>query len=332
MIFTSVLLVSISIFLYYIMKSERFVEEKISLYSYNQKGTINYTVSLSPNELYAQSSIPEGNVYISDYVDYINTTFRYNFKGEAPAEIKGTYEVIAVVQGALVNEKGSKVVWKREFPLKNKTNFDTKEDKLSIEEVVPIKLKTYKALAEQANKSTNINFETKLNVLFNISLESKTEKGTFKEQLFPSMEIPLNGNYFEIKGNLAQEKNGAIEEVKKVQVPRNKKVILLISSIILLCSLALIFIMIFTCALAEESPLNKKFKHILKTYGDRMVAIDSEVILSFEIMIKVLTMEDLVRVADDICKPILYINIKSPIEIYKFYVLDNDKGYLFQLE
>ncbi|HOE80062.1 MAG TPA: SBBP repeat-containing protein, partial [Smithellaceae bacterium] len=45
----------------------------------------------------------EGNIYITELVDHINATFEYDFKGERPAGITGSYEIIATIEGNMNN-------------------------------------------------------------------------------------------------------------------------------------------------------------------------------------------------------------------------------------
>ena len=329
---TAIIIIGMAVFLYRTVNEHKFTEKKISLYSYKSKGNISYKVLLLPNEIYTVNSLGEGNTYITDYIDHINASIKYEFNGERPAEIKGNYEIVAVMEGMLGDEKGKKTVWKKEKTLQIKTNFSVNDKKYSVQQDVPIKLKEYSDITQRIFKTSNVNFDTKLTILFKINLEAKTDKGVIKESLSPSMEIPLNSKSFEIKGNLSQGKEAAIEEVKKIPVPINHKMVGITSTIIGICVALLIFLFLFTAELIINNPFKKKLDQIFKLHGSRMVAIESEVSFSCESIMKVVSIEDLVRISDDMCKPILYRNSGDLKELYKFYVIDDSKIYLFELE
>ncbi|MBZ9689200.1 DUF5305 domain-containing protein [Clostridium estertheticum] len=331
-ILTVIILIGMSVFLYRIVSSHKFTEEKVSLYSYKNTGNINYEVLLLPNEIYAKNSLGEGNTYITDYIDYINASFKYEFSGERPADIKGDYEIIAVIEGMMGSEKEKKTVWKKEKILQAKTEFNVNDKIFSVQKDVPIKIKEYNDIVQKIIKTSSVNFNTKLTILLNVNLEAKTDKGVIKENLSPSMEIPLNTKFFEIKGNLATQKQAAIEEIKKTPVPINQKMVAITCTAIGICVSALVFMFLFTSGLIVNNPFNKKIKQIFKQHGSRMVAIESDVVFSCESIMKVVTMEDLVRISDDICKPILYRNSEDLKEINKFYVIDDSKIYIFKLE
>ncbi|MGH4122961.1 MAG: DUF5305 family protein [Clostridium sp.] len=329
---TVIILIGMSAFLYRIVNSHKFTAEKVPLYSYKNNGNINYKVLLLPNEIYGKNDLVEGNTYITDYIDYINASFKYEFSGERAADINGDYEIIAVLEGMTGSEKEKKTVWKKEKTLQAKTKFNVNDKIFLVQKDIPIKLKEYNNIVQKIIKTSSVNFNTKLTILFRVNLEAKTDKGVIKENLSPSMEIPLNTKVFEIKGNLALKKQAAIEEVKKIPVPINKKMVAITCIAIGTCIGALVFFIFFTSGLIVNNPFEKKLKQIFKLHGNRMVAIENDVVFSCESTMKVVTIEDLVRMSDDICKPILYKSSGDLNQINKFYVIDDSKIYIFELE
>lgn len=326
-----IIIAGLSLLLYKTLNNHKFVEKKLSLYSYRHKGKVNYSVLLGPNMVYSEKSLGEGKTYINDFIDSINATFKYDFSGERKAEIKGYYDIVGVLEGLVVEEKESKTVWKKEYVFIPKTSFAVNDNKFSVEKAVKIRLKDYNTFVEKIIKESNVNFDTKFTIMCNISLEANTDKGLIKEKMCPTMEVPLNKKIFEIKGNLSGEKEGSIEKVIKEPVPINRKVVLIIYIFIGICLCVLIFLLFFTASSVMASPFEKRLKKIFKLHGDRIVAIDNDIEITDESLMNVVSIEDLVRISDDICKPILYINISISGETHKFYVLDHNKVYLFEL-
>lgn len=320
----------ISFMLYKDIKYPGVKEEKISLYSYSNKANINYEVFLKSNILYDGESIDEGNIYITEFVDYINTNFNYRFSGDSPADIKGDYEIIAEIEGFTGEKETYKTIWKKGFVLLPKTSFDTKDKAFSIKENVQVKLEPYNNFAKQVIKDAKISSKVKLTVYTNVNLKAKTDKGLIEEKMSPTMTFLLNTGFFEITGNLTEEKPGSIDEKKQVQLPVNQANIRIYSSIIGVLLITLIFLVLFT-KIAIKDPFEKKLKRIFKNHGDRMVALNSEVAVTCENHSVVKSIDDLVRIADEIGKPIMYKHSLDYKEISKFYINDEAQMYIFDL-
>lgn len=331
-IITILLICAISFLLYNQIKYPGSKEEKVVLYNYNNKANINYKVFLKPNILYSDTSIGEGNTYITEFVDHIDAVFNYEFKGERIADIKGDYEVIASVEGYTAEKESEKTIWKKDFVLLSKTSFDINDKTISIKKDIPIKFQDYQAYAKKVIQDSKVSSQVKLSVFMNINLNTTTDKGIIKETISPSMVMPLNVNYFEIKGDLSKEKPDAIKATNNSQVAVNIKTVLCYSVILVVLIIALVYLIFFTSVITVDDPLAKKLNKIFKEHGDRLVALNSEVSINYENYNKVKSIDDLVRIADEIGKPIMYKFSSDYNDITEFYVIDNTQMYIFKLE
>jgi hypothetical protein len=331
-VFATIMIIVSSGLLFVTVKYQKYVDNKVPLYSYVNKGTANYSVVLVPNVLYQEKSLGEKGIYINDFINYINMVFKYEFSGERPAEVSGKYNITAVVEGILGEEKQQKTIWKRQFVLQPDTSFKGSDKIVTFQKALPVKVSIYNSLSEQINELTKVNFNTKLTVMCNISMEAKTDKGVIKEQLSPMLEIPLNSKTFEIKGNQLDEKKGAIEETVKVISPTYKLKVIISSIIMFIALISILVIIIFTSPLIITDSVEKKLKEIMKKHGDRIVGLYSEFDFTCEKKIHVLTIDDLVRIADDVAKPILFIKEEVTKGLPTFYVINEDIAYMYMIE
>ncbi|MTI66909.1 MAG: hypothetical protein FH753_09960 [Firmicutes bacterium] len=332
MIASIILIMITSFFLYREYKIKEYEEKKISLYSYNNKSIINYEVFLKPNVLYETESIGERHIYITEFVDYLNTIFTYDFKGEKEAEIKGNYEIVAVVEGYTGEGETYKSIWKKAFTLVSKKKFNVKDKKVSINQEVPIKFHEYNNFAKKVIEDSKIYSSVKLNVFMDVNLKANTDKGLIEEKITPAIEIPLNTNYFEIAGELSQDKEGSIEKTVKVELPVDRKKVISYCVLIGIFLIVLLFVLIFTKGILDINPLEKKLKKIFKSHGDRLVALKDEVIYDYEKINTVNSIDDLVRISDEIGKPIMYKYSENLLDITKFYVYDETTIYVLNLD
>ncbi len=75
----------------------------------------------------------------------------------------------------------------------------------------------------------------------------------------------------------------------------------------------------------------KTLNKIFKKHGNRLVALKIN-IEPAEQYINVRDIEDLVRIADEINKPIMYKYSSTPQEITRFYIIEENTLYLFDLK
>jgi hypothetical protein len=197
----------VSFLLFNSIKSPGFKEEKVSLYNYKSNESVDYNVSLNPNALYSDgSTLGEGSVIFSEFIDNLKTNFTYQFEGERAADIKGDYEIIALVEGIIGNDKEQKIIWQKTFPILQKETFEANDKVVSINKEVVVNVEEYKSFAQSIIDSTRVDSQTRLSVIMNMNLKASTDKGVIDKKASPSITIPLNSNYFEVAKNQTQGK------------------------------------------------------------------------------------------------------------------------------
>lgn len=200
----------IIVFLALIIKDAKipeYKEEQIPVFTYRQKGDIQYEVFLKPNILYEQPSLGEGNIYITEFVDVIEASFSYAFEGERTSRIQGEYEIIATVEGysdLSTNEKNSatgntKTIWKKEYILWPKTVTQIQKQSDSFSKNVIIPFSEYKKFSNEVQALTRVSLSTRVCVTMNTTLTAETDQGPIIESNSQVLIIPLDENSFEIR-------------------------------------------------------------------------------------------------------------------------------------
>lgn len=324
----------VSFVLFTQIKYPGFQEEIVTLYNYNNKASVNYEVFLKPNILYEQRSLAEGQIYITEFVDYIKAAFNFEFSGAREADIHGTYEIIAVVAGTTKSLEGQDdtIIWQKNFIITPRKTFSVTDKTLSIKEAISLKLDEYNEFAKMVTIASKLDTDIHINVFMNINLTETTDKGTIEEKLSPSMVIPLNSSMFEVTGNLAEERPGNIQETKQIQLPVNKKQVIFYGVILCILISVLIFLVLFTKTAPEKDPLEKMLKLIFKKHGDRLVALNNDLVINTTSANQVKSIEDLVKIADEVGKPIMYKYSQDYKEINNFYVTNGDEIYMLDVK
>lgn len=322
----------VSFLLYREVKHPGFEEQSVPIYSYNNKANVDFMVYFKPNELYNTESMNEDQIYITEFVDYIKADFNYQFSGDKAKNLNGTYDIIAKVIGYTTDRDNNVInIWEKDFTLIPSKKFTIDSETKSIKESVDIHLTDYNAFVKRILEASKVNCQTNLNVIMNINVKGDTGVGEIDETITPSLTIPLNTSTIEITGNREIEKPGAIESTRKVQFPVNRNMVVLYGGIIGVLVIGAIFLIFFTEGILSKDPYEKTLKKIFKKHGDRFVALNTEITTSFENTSTVKSMDDLVRIADELGKPIMYKYSEDYRDITRFYVVNEDQIYMLDL-
>jgi len=325
----SILICAASFLIFKEATSNNTTEETVTLYTYNSGAAFNYKVQLKPNMLFKENVLDEGQIYISEFVKKIDSIFTFQFDGENTADIKGDYEIKAVLEGYAGEGETVKTIWNKEFPLVDKKEFQAKDKQYLIEEKITIKLDKFQEFIKEVSEIAKISSSVKFTIVGQVNMEAETDNGIINKTYSPSMLIPLSGSYFEIGGNLKDEQNGVIDETRNIVIPVNKNKIIIFAISAVICLLALVYIIFLTIPIVIDER-EKELKKIFKNHGDRMVALNDDALNYEDKCIRVKSINDLVRISDEVVKPIMYKYSSDYKEISKFYVINEKETYLFK--
>lgn len=325
----------ITILLIYLIYQQIFVKETIEettvINSYQCKGTIDYKVLLNPNVLYEAGYLPEGNIIITEYISEILPVFKFSFNADKEISMSGEYEIVAQVEGYSGSKETYTTIWQKDFVLLPLTEFDETNNKLEIAEEISLDLEKYSLFAKQVIKESKVNTSVKLNIFMNVNLVSNSNYGSIVENIKPSITIPLNAAYFKIDGNLLEEKSGdntiTTESVQLV----NKKLVVIYSILLVIMILLIVMLIIYT-RIIEEDPHKKLLNKIFKKYGNHLVSVTnnlSEYICDYY---TVQSIEDLIRISEEVSKPVMYKYSPQFKNINKFYVFNEGISYIYNTD
>lgn len=316
--------------LYHVYKKPVEVENSVPLYSYQHKAELKYTVQLKPNSIYQETMQGPDRTYFSKLVDYFNVYFSYNYTGDSDASIKGAYEIIAVIDAP--------EMWRKTFVLVPFSEMTASGNSLSINKEFPVALNQYNELLKQVNEEIGVAArEPKLNIQANVYLKAVAGDNAVKEDLTPVMSIPLTTGDFKVGGEPSVEKEGSVTKTEVIADPaaasmKVRQLYIWAASSVLLGLLLVLLLLLTGNKVIEVDERKTLIDSIRKKYGERMVMVQDKfspnekmTVLSFS------SMEDLVKLADELNKPVLCQASASPGGYPCYYVLDGLTAYKHQL-
>ena len=322
--FLVILICALTYGIFFLIHNPGTREDKVVLYSCTHQADVGYYVSLKPNNLYDTPSLSDGQVYLAPLVDKINASFKYQFKGDRAATLKGDYEIVGIVEGSQGEKDTYKTLWTKKYVLQAKTPFSAKNNVLTISSQIPVDFNAYSSFVTSLAKDLNISFNSKLTVMMNVHIQAATDQGPLEETLSPGLVIPLNSPFFEITKIQDGAKTGVIQRTDKKKVPVNRAVVLACGIVLAIGVIALIFLVFFTDGVVSRDSEEKKLMEIFKKHGSRMIAIAAGVPEIVGNKYQVNSIDDLVKLSDETGRPIMYEYQEDVKNISQFYIEDQN--------
>lgn len=333
-----IFLISLSLasllFLYYTHAIPLEKTSVTSLYTYGYQGTYNYIAALKPNTIYDNKTTlepGEGPIY-RRITDHIDVNFTYVFEGDLSANFTTKYSVHEYVQTAnwrkQINELPQKII-----------ETTGTSSYISINNISTIDPSSIQQFVREISEETGILAgQYSLNITIEMYIEAKTSEGTVNESFMPTLKTefqssPGEGEIISISG-LEQGKTGKITKTEKiyqlgVQLNRNISYGVSVASFAGLVISTWFFIK--TRPLKPPKP-EKLLEDIVGPYEEIIAEAAQEPSGKGQLSkpgttIAIKTLEDLVKIADTLEKPILH-SYKPP-ETHIFRIIDDAAQYEF---
>lgn len=330
------ILVSLSIILFilqfYESKNYTIVEKENKLYSYKISPNIKYNVNLFDNNIFDNNSLPQGGTYISSLVDKIDLNISSALSGNKKSRISGKYNITATIKGNISSQNEPKTLWSKRIILRDDTNFVTMGNDKEITENLSIDYNWYSNMVKEVNESINVSTTNILEIAMNVEYDIDTDHGKIKETANPTIIIPIGSNYFTLNSSNTNEKIGDIKKTDKLTLNPDFKIITLYRILIGIILIVLILLLIFTTNPSEYDIYVKKINNIFKNYSKLLVGIVSFNNLNCDNIYYVKSFDDLVKISDEIEKPIFYNDSKNIENISEFYIINMNSIYIYYIE
>jgi len=313
--------------------ANKVIKEEEPLYQYSCQPKVEYIVHIHENSIFEGTVQGEGIDYSKLLLDYIEVKFGTEFQGSKEAEVEFDYQISAQVTGYRILMDSKSTNWSKNFPLEKEKKMVTSDAYFNEETIIKFDLEDFEAFATEAGTVTGMqsSSEVVINMVGNINI--KTENGNLSTPISAALTIPLQQDVFSIsKGDIAPI-NDSITNFIEVPVPINHKNILLFSILIAIGLLGMLLILFATEAPNSYDILKAKAKKLIKNYGSHMIALLNKTEHDYLQTYELNSMEDLIKVADEIQRPIYYLRDEIDIiQDYMLHVVDGDNLYTYRFD
>lgn len=301
-------------------RSEHVEEQSKTVYEYTIKDDVKYSVHVKPNLLYEEAILGEGEMYLTEFVDYITADFTSDFSGTQIVDIEGSYGVSAEIIGYTIKQEEKQIVWRKLLELSPTEKFKKNVDRQAIRKQVRVNFPEYNDFAKAVLEASKVNLDVELVVTFlgnkNFSIPHKP----FSKELKTALVMPLNKGYFSITKEGVEEKADKVQETIEVPIPIEKGWMMMCVWLVAIGIIGAVCLLLFTDPFNEEDLYKKKIKTILNEHGSRMVAVEEMKLKKDLELCGITSIEDLIKLADELELPVFYEKKEELLDIDTFYV------------
>jgi len=290
-------------------------------YEYLHSGSYEYTAFLKNNTIYNNQSElyqDQGKLF-REIIDHINLKYSYTFYGYRNITFEQAYyQIIPTIRTNYWNKTFAVIV--------NETTIQSP----SFNIIFPLNLSYYEKLLSRINNE--INFQTNqqsLEISTKIFLTAKTINDTIHDTFVHNIMIPLTSKIVNFDGNFSRTKPVLKSHKEIIEVSGYRTQVIFLSVLSTFIFILIITFLILTKSSKILSKKQKQFLKIKKKYGKWMAEIKEKINgTSFKI-IYTKTIEDLIKISEEISKTILYYTDEKNNN-YLFYVIDEEQFYVFE--
>jgi len=262
-------------------------------------------------------------------IDHIEVTFDNKYQGGNGAIYEGDYTIKGEITGWEAGTDTPVPAWTKQFNIMSKKSFKTANDELTLSQNANLDYNHFNTFVAGVGELTGYKTSCTMKIMMIVNYNITTEDGEVAGSLQPSLTIPLDQKYFTIGKSDNTEVKNDITKTIDVPVSLDYAKIILVSTIALLCLIALL-LLISTAEPTFTDLQRTKIKKLLKTHGNRTVAIENGLMYSGLKICYVHSMNDMVKISDEIERPVFYGYQEDPADICEFFIIEKDTAYIYK--
>jgi hypothetical protein len=290
-----------------------------------------YDINLKPGPARPEySSIPlsPDQTAFTKLIDKMNVTFNYQFQSDQPVNNLNTdVDINAVIEAPKL--------WSRSFSLLHTSKSG------SFNLTLPLDMTGYVALLQNISTETGVSPDSyNISVTANLHTTGDTSYGKINETFNPTMKGTITNNILQWNKDLIINLPGSIITTTTVPNPQRYLGLSAASASNLGGILSVVFLMLCCVSVvfyirikpAKISRMQKEAQRIKKKYGTRLIASLNHGHPAGERTIPLGSIEDLIKLADELARPVIYQEPAADGEPYVYFVTDGAARYLYALE
>lgn len=300
------------------------------IYSYTNKFNYDYKVNLLENRYITEDGTDKTIAYVTDLIDTTDLTLNYSYTADKTSNLEYKYSVIGRMQAVYTKDgEEQKIIDEEETLLEEKTNA-VASDKIEINETLNLDLKDKNTLLNEFRQEMGMSIDAKYTVILKVQVNTNVEEKQVNTEYEPVIELDLAEKTTKITGENDKEDTGYISKEYSVNGGTNIFVII-IDIIVIIVAISILSQLMKTKTVNRvKNEFRLELNRILKICQDKIVKVSNKPHDDPESIVYVKDFGEIVKVSEELFKPILYFLDNEKQEAY-FSVMTGNTIYRYIL-
>ena len=306
---------------------------KANIYEYNNKSAYTYDVNMIENDYIDKDNIGEENVFITDLMNNVDINMRYQYVANQSSDIKYSYQINGFLEATYTKDGQEQKVWRKTNVIVPMTEKSVTADNFEIEESINLNIKeqidTIKAFQDELGMQVKAKYTVYLGVTSNTNVLGKDVTNVYS----PDVVFEIGPKITTVSSNV---EDSARPQVITKMVQESDEISLAKKTVATVTlAIAVIVIIVLLIITENSNTVRNEYKielnKIIKGCEEKLVETNSRIDIEGQKLVNVREFEEVLKVSEELFKPILYWNNEDEEESW-FCVLGDNTIYRFILK
>lgn len=277
------------------------------IYNYSNFFNYDYNVNLINNKyIKTNNETDKTIVYVTDLIDTTDLLLNYKYIGNKKSDLKYTYSITGRLQAIYTNDGEEQKIIDEEEPIITEKASEISGNEININETLSLDLKDKNNLLKEFKQELGMSITAKYLITLKVNIQSNIEDKPIDINYESTINISLADKTTKITSDNKKEEKGFIS--KEYNVNSSEKVfIIVIDIIVIIIALAILkFVIKAKSTNRIKNEFRQELNRILKICQDKIVQINTKPHDLPENIVYVKDFGEIVKVSEELFKPILY--------------------------
>lgn len=314
------------------LQQENMVTATKQIYKYTNKFNYDYKINLITNKYMTNNEIEDKNfAYVTDLIDNIELNLNYDYTADKDSEIKSTYSIIGKMQAVYTKNGEEQKIWEKEETLLQEKNLSSTSNNFSINEKLTLDLKDKNDLINSFKQQLGMTIDAKYTVTLRINTSTNIEGKEVTNETKPVINIDLAEKTTKITGENNTTNTEYISKEYKISKESNLVRIIFYLILAIIGLVMLIYALKADVANTVRNEFKLELNRILRICQDKIVKVSTKPSDENVEVVIVKDFGEIVKVSEELFKPILYYGEKDKEEAW-FSVVSGKTTYRYILK
>lgn len=314
-----------------ILQKENMKTSTKEIYKYTNKFNYDYKINLISNEYMTNEEIKNKNlVYVTDLIDNIKLNLNYEYLANRNSEIKCTYSVVGVIQAVYTRNGEEQKIWEKEETILKEKSTESASNGIQINENLKLDLKEKNKLINNFKQQLGMSIEAKYTVKLKLKVTTNIEGQEIEDEISPFVNIDLAEKTTKLDGENNLENTKFISKEYQISEKSGTSRMFVDIALMIIAIIVLRHVSKFKVANVVRNEYKYELNRILKICQDKIVQVSTKPNDEEIEVVYVKDFGEIVKVSEELFKPILYYNAKENEEAW-FSVMSGKTSYRFVL-